>query len=658
MRNRISYIILLLLSSFILHAQVTTPYIAVKTNKQPGENISLSIKASNAANEQLIWIDLNGNGQQDMGEQVTVFGKSVNYVKNAEEIRIYGPVWTFSAAYNQLTSLFVSADHNFLTQIWCAYNAIEEIDLSNNTSVSYLSCQSNKLKRLVFNNASNIKTISCRNNELGNAAMTELINSLPVRNATDGAELSAVDVASKSELNIVNREHIVLASAKNWVIINHNNGTPEVYNPTEITKEVLREGLYSYFGWGKTYPQNNITDPEVTILSKTQKEGYEYWHLKYLVDVVGDLKEYAYGYLLIPANRGDKPLPLILALHPTSDIGKDRVMGIYASEPKDEADAKARIARQYAHDLGVDGNFIVFAPDRAGYGERRLLDDSIAYTEQMSAYQAYLRTFRPGWRLTSGKNVWDIQRALDFLLEYDFVDRENVGAIGHSLGAADAIMIIASDDRVKTSVVNSGSNLHYREDLWTQDNALRAFLNNASSQALGELVNVMVMAAAGKSLLYNWSILDPYDSGNPNFIEGYRMICDVVNLKWRQYGATDIALYLHSNGHDFPNEARALSYQWLKEKLKFTGIVNPPSSVDVLKKNTEEDDFKVWGARACIHVQRNTEEVNPIDLFVFNTLGQTVSHRVIKENEVIIKNLPKGVYVVRIGLFNEKVEIK
>ncbi|MEA4984018.1 hypothetical protein SDC9_56891 [bioreactor metagenome] len=581
MKNKIIYLFFLLLISSVIHAQDTEPYISIRSNKKIGETLSLSMKASNATNEQLIWIDLNGNGQKDDGEQVTSFGVSTPYVKNADEIRIYGPVWTFSVAYQQLTHLELSPNHPNLNQMWCSYNSIGEIDLSDNLNLSYLSCQSNDLKRLVFNPGSKIKTISCRENELGSDAVTELINSLPTKNQGDGAEIIAVDIAAKSERNIVNREHVNLANAKNWALINYNKGVPEPYNPTDITKEVLREGLYTYFGWGKTYPQNNITDQEVTILSKTQTEAYEYWHIKYLVDVVGDVKEYSYGYLLLPANRGSKPLPLVLALHPTgAGLGKDRVMGIYESEAVDVAEEKKRIASQYAHELGLKGDFIVFAPDRAGYGERRLLDESIDYSEQMTEYQNYLRTFRPGWRLTSGKNVWDIQRALDFLLEYDFVDRGKVGAIGYSLGAADALMSIACDDRIKTAVVNSGSNLHYREDLWNQDQTLRSFLSNASSQNLGEIVNLMVMLTAGKSMVYLWSTADPYDAGGPHFLEGFRNIYNVINLKWRQYGVTDLSLYMHSQGHDFPAEARAHAYQWLKDKLYGSGLVDPSTVED------------------------------------------------------------------------------
>jgi len=633
-------------------------YIEITTAKNIGENISLSLKANSAANEALIWIDINGNGQKDSGEEVTTFGANVNYQLQSQTLKIYGPVWVLSCAYNKITQINLSPAHPNLSQIWCSSNQISELDLSNNTNISYLSCQSNKMKRLVFNTDSKIKTVSFRNNEFSEQAVTELINSLPVREADAGAELIALDAISSAEKNIITRGHIDLALSKNWTIINHNGGNQEVYNPTDIGKNELKVALYQYFGFGNTYPVNNIEVPEVEIISKTQTSDYEYWKIKYLVDKVGDIKDYSYAYLIIPPASKEKPLPLILALHPTANIGKDRAMGIYATPPADSADSLLRAGRQYGHELGLKNEFIVFVPDRAAYGERRLLSEDIPYTEQMTAFQNYLKTFRPGWRLTAGKNVWDLQRALDFLLDYDFVDKENVGAIGHSLGAADAIMLQAVDDRVKTAVVNSGSSLNYKHDIWTEENALRAFVANASTRPLGEQVNLMFMLSAGKSMLYLWSIADSYDTGGPNIVEGFRTIKSTLDTKWRRYGKSDVALYLHNNGHDFPAEARALSYQWLKEKLQYTSSPNSPSSVeDVKKKATEHENFELRIVNDEIYIKIKNMENKQYPVKVINLSGQVIYSQTVNQSEFVISNLAKGIYVINIDDFSQKIEM-
>lgn len=656
MKHLLTSILLLCFWSVSVIAQ-TEPSITITTAKAVGETVSISMKASNATNEALIWIDLNGNGQKDAGEEVTTFGTNVSYQLQSQTLKIYGPVWTISGAYNKFTSVELSPDHPTLSQIWFSYNQITELDLSNNINVSYLSCQNNKLRRLVFNPNSKIKTVSFRNNELNEQAITELINSLPTHAADAGAELIALDIKSNAERNIVNRDHINLAKSKNWTIINHNAGNQEVYDPTDIGKKELRGALYQYFGFGDSYPVNNITTPEVEIISKTQTPDYEYWKIKYLVDVVGDIKDYSYAYLIIPPAAKEKPLPLVLAPHPTADIGKDRAMGIYANPPVDKTDSLKRTTRQYAHELGLTNDFIVFVPDRAGYGERRLLAEDIGYQEQMGAFQEYLRTFRPGWRLTAGKNVWDLQRALDFLLEYDFVDKENVGAIGFSLGAADAIMLQAVDDRVKTSVINSGSNLHYMHEVWAEENALRAFVENARTHTLGEHVNLMFMLSAGKSMLYLWSTSDPFDTGRPNVIEGFRTIKSTLDTRWRQYGKSDVALYLHNEGHEFPPEARALSYEWLREKLQYTSSATPPSSVQNIKKKAINDNFEFKIAKNEVHIKIKDMKKKQYIVKVVNLFGQVIHNQIINQSESVIRNLNKGIYIVNIDDYAQKVEI-
>ena len=329
-----------------------------------------------------------------------------------------------------------------------------------------------------------------------------------------------------------------------------------------VSREELRQGLYGYYGWGKTYPKP--LPPEVTILDKKKEKTYERWHLKYRVDA----DEYSYGYLLIPLPfpaKGTR-LPLVMAPHPTSLIGKDRVLGVYAEPPANDKEIRERAARSYALDL-VNEGFVVFAPDRAAYGERRLLKNGEGYKEQMAAYSDYLHTFRPGWRLTAGKNVWDLQRALDFLVTYDFIDAKNIGTIGHSLGAWDSIMLIATDDRLKTAVVNSGGMLYYDPELWHNDAALRDYLNDHKKQSLRNIANIMFMLCAGRSLLYDFSTKDPYDRGGPNLVDTYRVVKKDFETNEKQWGKTDFSLYIHSKGHDFPPEARALAYAWLKGHL-------------------------------------------------------------------------------------------
>ncbi len=330
-----------------------------------------------------------------------------------------------------------------------------------------------------------------------------------------------------------------------------------------INRDEIRRSLFGYFGWGETYPAITA-EPQMEVLEKVEESDHFRWHVRYQVDK----DEQSYAYLLIPKPfpAAGQRLPLILCPHPTALIGKDRVVGRY-DEPAPNADEAAkREARQYALDL-VRAGYIAFAPDRAAYGQRRLSQTENDVRKQMALYQEQLKTQRPGWRLTAGKNVWDLQRALDFLVKLEFVDSERIGTIGHSLGAWDSLMILAADDRVKAAVVNSGGTLRFRPDLWENEQALRDYLGDPKKQQLNVNANLMFMLAAGRSLFYIWSTEDAYDRGGPNLVEGFRTIKNALKTNFKAEGKTDLSFMLHSNGHDFPPAARAAAYNWFKDKF-------------------------------------------------------------------------------------------
>lgn len=328
-----------------------------------------------------------------------------------------------------------------------------------------------------------------------------------------------------------------------------------------VSREEMLVSMLSYFGPGPI----DTVDPQVEELGIYDEEDHRRIHIRYYVDE----DEYSYAYILLPKPlpaEGEQ-LPLVLAPHPTGAEGKDRVIGVYETVAESEAEVRRRQARSYALDL-VRKGFVVFAPDRAAFGERRLLEEGNT-TEQMNAYRDFLSARYPGFRLTSGKNVWDLQRALDFLVELPYVDPDRIGTIGFSLGAWDSIMLLGMDERVKAGVVNSGAMVNYVEELWTDPDVLRGYLTG--HQNLNINVNVWMMLSAPRSLLYLWSIYDGYETGGPNLVEGYRTVNDYwenVGRSIPSFNRADVSFYLHGEGHTFPPEARDLAYQYLFERLE------------------------------------------------------------------------------------------
>ncbi len=329
----------------------------------------------------------------------------------------------------------------------------------------------------------------------------------------------------------------------------------------EVSREELRLAIARiYMDKGPTL--HSTPTPEMEIISKTKEKDHERWHIKYLVDI----DEYAYAYILIPSNKqkGNK-LPLVLCPHPTAETGKDRVVGIYQEPAKDEQEKIGRENRQYALDL-VRRGFIAFAPDRAAYGQRRRANGTGNNKAEMVLHEQELQKRYPGWGLT-GKSIYDLQKALDMLTTFDFVDPKNIGIVGHSLGAWDAILLAALDERIKATVVNAGGMVNYRPELWKNPKALRNYLaDTVRINSLNTNANIFLMLAAPRSVLYQYSLFDSRNRGNSQLLECFR---EVVNYytKLNQSKTADFNYFLHGYGHDFPIESRELSYIWFEKRL-------------------------------------------------------------------------------------------
>lgn len=354
--------------------------------------------------------------------------------------------------------------------------------------------------------------------------------------------------------------------------------------PGAVSRDEMLAGVYRFYGWldggAPGYP-DGVLPPKAEVLGKVTKPDHHRLHLRYRVDVDHNgADEYGYAYLLIPnPPPANTRLPLVIAAHPTNAVGKDSVIGEYPTPPADEDDAAKRAMRAYALELVREGGFVVFAPDRAGFGERRLLDHSQNNTRQLAAYDEYLRKFRNGWKRSYGKNVWDLQRALDYVVGLDYVDADRVGVIGHSLGAWDSIMLIGTDERVKTAVPNSGGLIDFVPEHWSDAEAFRTYLENSRSKTSRQLVAPLMMLSAGRSLLYLDSPDDPSSTGRPALIEAFRTIRTAYQTTFRAQGETDLAMYEHSSAHFFTEPGRAAAYGWLKQKLG-DDVTAPEAVVD------------------------------------------------------------------------------
>ncbi len=311
----------------------------------------------------------------------------------------------------------------------------------------------------------------------------------------------------------------------------------------ESRRDTIQARLFETIG----NPPISRNTRSIEILDEEMLDGYIRNKISYLV---GD-GERIKAYLLRPKGLRE-PAPAILAFHQTVSCGKDEVVGLHGLP--DFA---------YGHELALRGYFVL-APDHLTAGERiypgkECFDSSLFYEKY------------PGWSMV-GKNLEDSRAAIDVLCSLDYVDKERIGVIGHSLGGHNAIFAAALDERIKVTVSNCGFSVFSEEEErmeWSLENGYifipklrRYFLENIDPPF--DLHEVAALIAPRPWLNISSYFDEAY--GNQEFLsEVGTQLLQVYNL-YRESKA--FGYYLHGNGHSFPRSARELAYAWLDQWLK------------------------------------------------------------------------------------------
>lgn len=172
------------------------------------------------------------------------------------------------------------------------------------------------------------------------------------------------------------------------------------------------------------------------IESERAAEGYRRREVSY------NLKhgERITGTLLIPDNL-TTPRPGILAIHQTTPFGREQVLG---SDPS----AIGQNQQAYARDL-VRLGLVVFAYDIVSANSR--CGQNLKAFDTAEFYRRH-----PDWS-ARGCDLADAARAIDVMEHFpDLIDRERIGAIGHSQGGGITIQAMMMDPRIKVGVSNCG----------------------------------------------------------------------------------------------------------------------------------------------------------------------------------------------------------
>jgi len=153
------------------------------------------------------------------------------------------------------------------------------------------------------------------------------------------------------------------------------------------------------------------------------------------------------------------------------------------------------------------------------------------------------------------KMLFDAQRAVDVLESVEEVDKSRIGAMGHSLGAKEALYLGAFDDRVNAIVSNEGGigiNFSNWDDIWYLGKEIHDFGHKHHE--------VLSLAAPKPFLLIGGDSADG-EKSSP-YVEAVR---PVYTLYGKEAGP--IELYNHGTGHSVHPTAEKKTYEWMDKYL-------------------------------------------------------------------------------------------
>ncbi len=269
--------------------------------------------------------------------------------------------------------------------------------------------------------------------------------------------------------------------------------------------------------------------------------------------------------MLIPKNLSS-PAPSLLTIHPTTEYGKEQTVG--RGDKANGVLTPEAYNRAYGLHLAEMG-YVTFSPDLLGAGER------IFHGKGSFDNQPFINA-NPEWSGT-GKDLWDLQRAIDVMQTFPEVDSSRIGSIGHSQGAGLTGVLSGMDERIKVGVANCGiwplriSKNPFnaaRTGWWTGRPALRPFLH------LGKPIPVdsheMLALSAPRPFLIITALNDVgYTKEEERFTRhAWENLDYNVKKIYALHGEEQkFRSILHMDGHDFPEKIRNEAYEFIEKYL-------------------------------------------------------------------------------------------
>ena len=154
------------------------------------------------------------------------------------------------------------------------------------------------------------------------------------------------------------------------------------------------------------------------------------------------------------------------------------------------------------------------------------------------------------------KMLFDAQRGLDVLESQKDVDSKRLGAVGHSLGAKEALYLAALDDRVQVAVSSEGGigiDFSNWDAIWYLSDAVKRDDFRLRHHELLALVAPRAFLLLGG------------DSADGD--RSWPYITSVLPVYQMYGGRARVGLFNHQQGHAVPPVAEKRIYEWIETYL-------------------------------------------------------------------------------------------
>ena len=276
-------------------------------------------------------------------------------------------------------------------------------------------------------------------------------------------------------------------------------------------------------------------------------------YTRQLISYAVEEGERAHAYLALPKRPPGETgkLPAIVAMHGTFPQGIEQAAGLVDDATKAHLDHLVR------------RGYVVISPEHFVSG-RRIPPEGAYDTTRF--HQKH-----PEWTAV-GKFTYEHSIAIDVLETFEVVDRDRIGAMGHSLGGQGTIFLSAYDTRVKAAADNcSAAFFRHNKDVteWSRDHWYVYFKPIRAKLLEGQLPPIdfhEVMALSAPRAFLDVSALND----GPRLTQKQRvlMLLKVADVYELLGVSENFEFFVHQRGHSMPVETRELMGAFFDAHLK------------------------------------------------------------------------------------------